>query len=270
MSQGIVIHVDGFALTKHEDDELRIRDVELAQALGYERPRAVRDLIARLAAEGELPGICLRRTVRRKEFGPKNARRSTDETVNEYWLDEIEALLVIMQSKAPKAQPMRRTMAMVFRQARRQADQVPADLRGPMAHLERYFLTTKAVDFELLWTDSFVREIERLHGREWIKGRHPYHLKSTYPVIYELIMSKGIADKLAGLNIDPKRYRRHQFIAPEARPFVVAQLSIVEAIAIQSANKAEFWQRLERQFRGAPLQLVLGGKTSRRLPTVTP
>lgn len=251
----IVLQVDGLALQRSvSDGEFRIRDVDLAERLRYDEPRAIRKLIARMIETGELAGVQMRDTVSRIE----KTRGVEHRAVTEYWLDRIEALLVVMRSDAPNAIPMRRVIADVFHKVLLQYEESKTALRRLPAHIERWFLSPTALDFQSLWPDSLVRELERLHGREWVGGRHPHHMKSTYPAIYKLLMSSPVAAKMMANNPDPDRLRHHQFITPEARPFVVAQLGIVEAIARGSSTKADFWGRMEREYSGGYLQLALG------------
>lgn len=255
MSEAIVLQVDGFALYREATDgEFRVRDVDLAERFGYDEPRAIRKLISRMIETGELAGVHMRDTVSRisKPRGGIEERR-----VGEYWLDRIEALLVVMRSDAPNAIPMRRVIADVFHKVLLQYEQSRTALRRLPAHIERWFLSPTALDFESLWPDSLIRELERLHGREWTGGRHPHHMKSTYPAIYRMVMSSPVAAKMMANNPDRERLRHHQFITPEARPFVVAQLGIIEAIARTSANKVDFWARMEREYGGSYLQLAL-------------
>ena len=262
MGAEIVLHVDGFSLQRMADGVLRMRDVDLAEHLDYDRPRKIRELIERLRDADEIPGVHMRPAVGRIEIGPKHARRIREDVVNEYWLDEIEALLVVMQSDAPAAKAMRRRIAEVFRAALRQFEERESALRRLPAHIERWFLSPKALDFVALWPDSLVRELERLHGREWTGGRHPGHLKSTYPAIYKSVMSAPVAAKMMASNPDRDKIRHHQMITPEARPFVVAQLGIVESIARQSISKADFWARMDREYAGGMLQLPFGKAAS--------
>jgi hypothetical protein len=251
--EAMVLHVDGFALQRDPaDGGFRIRDIDLAERLGYEEPRAIRKLIARMVERGELPGIVSRSTVSR---GKLRGKVHEEIIVDEYWLDRIEALLVIMRAETKNAVAMCRVMATVFDRVLQQYEESKSALRRLPAHIERWFLSPKALDFQALWPDSLVRELERLHGREWTGGRHPHHMKSTYPAIYRMVMSSPVAEKMMANNPDRDRLRHHQFITPEARPFVVAQLGIIEAIARGSENKADFWARMEREYGGAYLQL---------------
>lgn len=253
----IVLQVDGFALHREPDTgEFRIRDIELAERLGYEEPRTIRRLISRMVERGELPSIQCRDTVTRQPVGPKG-RGEREYTVTEYWLDRIEALMVIMKSETSNANAMCRVIAVVFDRVLQQYEESQTALRRFPAHIERWFLSSKATAFEALWPDSLVRELERLHGREWNGGRHPHHMKSTYPAIYRMVMSSPVATKMMANNPDRDRLRHHQFITPEARPFVVAQLGIIEAIARGSASKEDFWSRMEREYGGGYLQLSL-------------
>lgn len=252
---GIVLQIDGFALHRESrDGEFRIRDIDLAERLGYERPRKIRELIGSMVGTGELPEIQTRPVVGRSSM-PRGGTKEL--VVTEYWLDQVEALLVVMRSEAPNAIPMRRVIAKVFQRALLEYEQSKTALRRLPAHIERWFLSPKAFDFQALWPDSLVRELERLHGREWSGGRHPHCMKSTYPAIYKYVMSSPVAAKMMASNPDRDRLRHHQFITPEARPFVVAQLGIIEAIARGSASKADFWARMEREYTGSYLQLAL-------------
>jgi hypothetical protein len=254
-AESIVLQVDGFALHRDEKDgEFRVRDLDLAERLGYDEPRAIRKLISRMIETGELMGVVARDTVSR---GKLRGKVHEQISVTEFWLDQIEALLVVMRSDAPNAVPMRRVIANVFFKALSQYEESKTALRRLPAHIEKWFLSPKALDFRSLWPDSLVRELERLHGREWVGGRHPHHMKSTYPAIYKMVMSSPIAEKMMANNPDRDRLRHHQFITPEARPFVEAQLGIIEAIARTSANKSDFWSRMDREYGGAYLQLTL-------------
>jgi hypothetical protein len=55
------------------EDEPRIRDIDLAERLGYERPRKIRDLIERLCREGKLNDSELRPVVGRSGGRPAKA-----------------------------------------------------------------------------------------------------------------------------------------------------------------------------------------------------
>lgn len=257
-SDSIVLQIDGLALQRDATDgAFRIRDIELAERLGYDRPRVIRELIRRMVERGDLPGISMRRTVERIE--KKGAARGIEErAVEEFWLDRIEALLVIMKSETKNAAAMCRVMAVVFDRVLVQFEESKTALRRLPDALERWFLSPSALDFQALWPSSLVREIERLHGRTWTGGRHPHHMKSTYPAIYRLLMSTPVAIAMMANNPDRDRLRHHQFITPEARPFVLAQLGIVESIARGSTSKADFWARMDREYSGGYLQLPLG------------
>jgi hypothetical protein len=253
-AQEMVVQVDGFAMHREPDGTFRIRDIDLAERLGFDRPRDIRKLISRMVEKGTLPNVHVRATVARTSM-PRGGAREAE--VEEYWLDRIEALLVVMKSETSEADRWCRVIAAVFDRVLSQYEESQSALRRLPAHIERWFLSPSALDFQALWPDSLVRELERLHGREWFGGRHPHHMKSTYPAIYRLVMSSPIAAKMMASNPDPEKLRHHQFITPEARPFVVAQLGIIEAIARGSANKSDFWARMDRQYGEGYLQLNL-------------
>ena len=88
------------------DGEPRARDLDIAERLGFERPRKIRELIERNLIEIEGFGVCP--TVGRTS-GPKGGRPTA-----EYWLNEEQALLVAALSDAPNAVAVRRMLIKVF------------------------------------------------------------------------------------------------------------------------------------------------------------
>lgn len=90
--------------------EDRIRDVDLAERLGFERPRKIREVIARHVSSENISPI-MRPTVGRVIAG-KGAQH--DRTVNEYWLTLEEALFVTTQSETKRAVLVTKLMIAVF------------------------------------------------------------------------------------------------------------------------------------------------------------
>ncbi|WP_051013530.1 hypothetical protein [Pararhodospirillum photometricum] len=84
-------------------DEPRILDLRVAERLGYERPRVIRELIER--NREELEG-----------YGALAVRhgKSRGQEFEEYRLNEAQALLVCMFSKTPSAAAIRREVIEVF------------------------------------------------------------------------------------------------------------------------------------------------------------
>jgi prophage antirepressor-like protein len=85
------------------DGEPRTRDTDVAERLGYERPRAIRQIIERNRDEIEA-------------FGSLATRRgeSRGQEYEEYWLTEEQALLVASRSDAPNAAQVRHLVIKVF------------------------------------------------------------------------------------------------------------------------------------------------------------
>jgi hypothetical protein len=90
------------------DGEPRARDLDLADRLGFERPRKIRELIERNISEIETLGPSPRRGAM-VDIGSGATR-----AVEEYWLNEEQALLVAILSKAPKAPAVRAMLIKVF------------------------------------------------------------------------------------------------------------------------------------------------------------
>ena len=90
------------------DGEPRVRDLDLAEKLGFDRPRKIRELIERNMDEIENIGA-LRRGVNKIRSGKG---RVTE--VEEFYLNEEQALLVSVLSNAPNAAAVRAMLIRVF------------------------------------------------------------------------------------------------------------------------------------------------------------
>ena len=88
------------------DGEPRTRDLDLADRLGFGRPRDIRKLIERNLPEIESFGVCA--TVAQNHNGGRG-RPAT-----EYWLSEEQALLVAALSDADRAAAVRHMLIKVF------------------------------------------------------------------------------------------------------------------------------------------------------------
>lgn len=105
-TQEQTLTIDGWTLHVIED-EPRVRDVELAERLGYERAVAIRELIRRWQSD-----LGIVRTVRIIPEG--RGRPGT-----EFWLTEEQALFVCTKSETPKAVETTKLLIRVFVQARK-------------------------------------------------------------------------------------------------------------------------------------------------------
>ncbi|NJL08941.1 MAG: hypothetical protein HC900_12380 [Methylacidiphilales bacterium] len=92
------------AFERGADDELRVRDIDLAQWLGYAKPRDVRELIIRMEQRGELGEVC--RTVRQTPAGGRPAA--------ECWLTREQSLKIAARSETPRASELLDLIVRVF------------------------------------------------------------------------------------------------------------------------------------------------------------
>lgn len=252
----LVLHVEGFNLDASLDNEPRIRDVDLAERLGYERPRKIRELIKRMVDEGEIVGLLPRPTVGRM----RNRQAEREVEVDEYWLDEDQALLVCMRSNAPRAADVRRVMIKVFREAIRLLDARAKKEQTAIERVLAFILSPKPTDWERMFSDSLVKKLCKLDGIPWDGGKQPRHLASTNRKIYDTVFSSPVGAEIKRRNPEPTRgSNHHQHLAPDAREYFSAQLLVVETIANQSHDKADFWIRMEREYAGGMLQLAIRG-----------
>lgn len=102
-----LVRVEGWSLLVGESGEPMVRDLDLAERLGYPRPRKIRDLIRRLIGEGFLNDSEVCTTV--GQTSKVGGRPGT-----EYQLTETGALLVTMRSETAIANTVCRQLVEVF------------------------------------------------------------------------------------------------------------------------------------------------------------
>jgi hypothetical protein len=113
-SSGMVLRdVDGWTLGfAGGADEPMVRDVDLAERLGFERPRKIRELIERHIDAGNLNDSEVRPAM--GQTSPQGGRPGT-----EYWLTEAGALFIATQSGTKRAVGISKEMVRVFMTWRR-------------------------------------------------------------------------------------------------------------------------------------------------------
>lgn len=96
------------------EGEQRARDLDLAEVLGYQRPRAIRELIGRLR---NLLEACDKLHVVKSTDAVRygvGGRLAGREAENEYWLTRAQAAMVCARSETPMAEQGLIEMARVF------------------------------------------------------------------------------------------------------------------------------------------------------------
>lgn len=89
------------------DGEPMVHDLELAERLGFERPRNIRLLIQRLREDGILSDSEVCSTV-------KQTSRVGGRPATEFYLTELGAILVASRSETPTARALTRSIAQLF------------------------------------------------------------------------------------------------------------------------------------------------------------
>ncbi len=95
-----------------QNNEPRARDIDLAERLGYERPRDIRKLVKTYLGSGDLSQDDVCAAV--AQTSAKGGRPGT-----EFWLSEAAALFIIAKSETAMAKTLLKEMIRVFMLARR-------------------------------------------------------------------------------------------------------------------------------------------------------
>jgi hypothetical protein len=183
MENEIVVRVNDWDLITESgnEEEARVRDLDLGERLGYSRTRKVRELIKELVNAGHLPGIVQRPTVGRYEIRP-GVFHETEE--QEYFLTEEEALLVTTQSKTDKAMAVTKEVIAVFVAFRRgrisgqSPDQIVKGIESKLCDLLTYYngqLERQAVAVQALvdQSQSTERAVEVLQKELGVLAARP-------------------------------------------------------------------------------------------------
>lgn len=203
-TQGVqFVQVEGRAfLSDGNDAEPRARDTDIAEWLGYARPRSIRDLIKRAVEAGHLSDTLTRRASRQV----KNRQGMMVVEVDEYWLTESQALWIAAKSETPKANEVLKGLISFYRAANEQlkakallvpaisSDLIAEVLRAHAANPERFQSTAQVRDdIELR------REMKQLigyaafmQGVTWRKIEG--HIRSRYGVLSYLRLCVGVLD----------------------------------------------------------------------------
>lgn len=172
------LEVQGWALVVGSDDVPRVRDLDLGERLGFERPRKFRELVSRLRAAGILNDIDCRPTVGRIEL---RAGRGSFRDVTEYHLSERGALIAIAKSETAIAHQITAQVIDVYL-AVRASQARPATIPLDVAHGPRIGETElerrELVSWCTLVAASLGVSVHRVHGAI----RRTYRVPSAYAV----------------------------------------------------------------------------------------
>lgn len=182
-----------------DGEEPFVRDIELGERLGFERPRDIRKLVERMYADGILNDSDLRATVARWETLPGVAK-----TTREYLLTETAALLVTGRSDTKIAHQITRQIVEVFLAARRRVLEGPTEpVRLEFVHGSRIRdVPSLRAEMERACRLAAVGNnvsIARVHGylRRCYGITSPYNLSTlVWPTVRPLLDSIALGEVL--------------------------------------------------------------------------
>lgn len=248
--QNITINGWRLCVFSTETGEPRIRDLDLAERLGYAKPHNIRDLIRRLIADDKLRGVLQFRTVRNYESRPGIKQ---ERAVDEFWLTEAQALKVIAKAETDTADAILDEMIEVFRLAIRGLLS-PERANSAETRMAMFLLAERQRIARFL-KDELIIEICRLYGYGHLPGNQPpQFFRMVAERIYGIIFGKEVHAEMQRRG-DKRKY--FQLLTDDAHRLAQHDLTILEMLARQSFSPEEFWMRVESHFRGGPLQGVL-------------
>lgn len=233
--------IEGLAFGRSVDGNARVRDTDLADFLGYERPADIRELIGRHVDGEKLCGDGVIRTVR------KNAGRGRPAL--EYWLTREQALFVVFKCDLPKANELTKTVIERFLAYERGA---------AVKDRIRLYLVSSPQEYQRLWEDEVIDALASVYriDRDPTKG-FPVWLCGIAGKLYDRIWSSEIAEDVRSRNPHANGIKFFQYLTPEARTMTLVELSFIRTMAMQSRDAAEFWSRVNNRYRGEPFQFAL-------------
>lgn len=247
-----IVKIDGFEV--QGSDKPRIRDVDLGERLGYDRPRDIRQLIERLSKDGEIAEVQTRGTVTRVA---RKGRGQVEIASTEYWLTREQALLVCMRSDAKSAASVRSVMVGVLL---RVFDLAGEQLSWAETPFIRYMLTPPGQKeaWEGTISENLVRHFCRVWGVKWEGGRHRRFLGRIQQLIYQELL--GPAYRVMKERVPKPRHGDNlsqQIQRGEPKETLKTAWHDIETLLEISENRDDFWAKFDRKFKGRMLQLTL-------------
>lgn len=242
MGEAKIVHIDGWKLATMGDGVTRIRDLDLAQRLGYKRPHDIRELIGRLLKDGKLNDSEVLRTVRKTQGGGRPGQ--------EFWLTRPQALKVAAKSETEPADALLDEMIRVFELV------IDGGLvaRVPIPYLLEQVLLLKPAEHENTWPPEFVRAICTLYRKRWDGGVQPQWMSGVYSRLYGILITKTALAELKRRNPDPRfRSNHHQYLQPDVRERLLREIPVLIALAEQSLDHRDFWERVEFKYLKKPM-----------------
>lgn len=240
--------INGLTVTV-EANVPRVRDVDLAVRLGYERPAKIRELIRRLVSSGSLNGFGVIPTV--GQTSERGGRPAT-----EYWLTEEQALMVVARSETPKATEILRAVIDVFMAVKRSG---PDAARGELVALSLRIAALES-HRDSPWELEMKLELARLRKLKWLGvGREPNRLSFAYGRTWRCILGDTVYEEMKRRNPTPGKKSTHCKWLQDRRYELVKSedLKIALALARQCSTWTEFESALRGYFQRAPIQLRL-------------
>lgn len=241
--------VGGWRLCVFSTDtsEPRIRDLDLAERLGYKKTHNIRDLIERLIAEGKLSGVQTFRTVRNVA---RQGRGEVKIEGLEFWLTEAQALKVIAKSGTDIADKILDEVIDVFRMAIRGLLS-PGHAHAAEARLAMFLLTERQ-QVERFLSTNLIRAICQLYGYDHQAGeRPPQFFRMVAERIYAAVFGTEVHTEMRHRG-DQRQY--YQYLTESGHQLAKHDLSKLEALARTSFDPDEFWMRVAAEYRGGGVQ----------------
>lgn len=247
--QSLTVGTWNLSVFSDAQDEPRIRDLDLAERLGYTRRRNIRDLLRRLLAAGELRNVTMHRTVRRIE--KRGAIQGFEEREeDEFWLSEDQALFVVARSETKIASQLLREIIEVFRLAIRGLLS-PGRAQTAEARLAMFLLTERQ-QVERFLSTNLIREICRLYGYDHQAGeRPPQFFRMVAERIYGTVFGSEVHTEMRQRG-DKRQY--YQYLTEGGHQLAKHDLSKLETLARTSFSPDEFWMRVTAEYRGGSIQ----------------
>lgn len=242
----------GIAVAGFHDGVPRVKDLHLAEWLGFSRASKIRDLIKDVVRRGFLND---------SEFftvSVQNGERGRPAT--EYWLTEAGALFVAARTDLPKGAQLLKLLVAAFLEAQ-EAHHRPIQFTRTLRELD------ERSEWEEFWSRETIVAICKLH-------RWPTHgptgamyqpLARVIDGLYRLLLGDDLVNELKRRNPNPlKGSNHHQLLRDKARELVGDDLRLVKIFADQSATPREWWGRLRLHFKREPLQLGLADQRAKK------
>jgi hypothetical protein len=113
--------------------------------------------------------------------------------------------------------------------------------------------------YRVRYTQDFVNAMSVLYRKPLNPSRFPNWLSPLIWKFYKTVLGDSVLRELHARCPEPRHgNNKHQWLQDEIQRLTERDIDVMTILAQESRNKEEFWNRMDRRYRGEPFQYDMG------------